>query len=290
MGVGFAGPSRVAGGPPLSLSAITAAFVPAEFATHYTVTAVDREKRKLTYKWGLTLELVDAAGATPPGVPPGAGVGAAVDQGCDNHGVLSSNTPEFVWHHGDQDGCNHDKQGPSGHQGLITVTVSDGVWSCTATYKGTNDGTGQAAVCDAYDIEVRGTSQKVKRADLVQGLPSPFVDDIVTVENLGPGRSEDSTVTLHVTWSSPILEHTAAPAFAGGDCTPEPEKIGLTSATCTLPPLDAGEHETVYVYPDPLGHAFHYGTVTVTVSVQCRALETNCTNNKATGKVRFIPG
>jgi len=28
--------------------------------------------------------------------------------------------------------------GPHGHQGLITISVSDGHWRCTATYKGTS--------------------------------------------------------------------------------------------------------------------------------------------------------
>ena len=132
-----------AGGSPLSLTPVKAAFVASEFATHYTVVAKE-PGAKLTYKWTLKLQLVDNAGATGE-----AGAKAAVDAKCTNRGVLSSAATSFVWHHGSspQDHCDHAKMGPSGHEGLITVVVSDGTWSCTATYKGTNDGTGAAATC-----------------------------------------------------------------------------------------------------------------------------------------------
>ena len=130
---------------PLTVSPLKATFAPAEFATHYSVIA--REPgAKLTYKWTLTLEVVDAKGAADPTQP---GAFAAVDSGCNNRGLLSSTATTFVWHHGGTpaDHCDHSKMGPSGHQGLITVVVSDGTWSCTASYKGTNDGTGAAATC-----------------------------------------------------------------------------------------------------------------------------------------------
>jgi hypothetical protein len=45
---------------------------------------------------------------------------------------------EFVWAHGDNDGCDHRKMGTKGHQGVISVVVSDGHWACTAKYEGTN--------------------------------------------------------------------------------------------------------------------------------------------------------
>ena len=128
---------------PLTVSPVKAVFVPTEFATHYTVVASE-PGATLTYKWTLTLALVDAKGAADPSQP---GAFAAVDAGCKNRGVLTSTDPSFVWHHGPTDGCDHSKMGPSGHEGLVTVVVSDGTWSCTATFKGTNDGTGSAATC-----------------------------------------------------------------------------------------------------------------------------------------------
>ena len=48
---------------------------------------------------------------------------------------------KFLWHHGDQDGCNHKDMGPHGHQGLVTVVVKGDGWECTETYKGTNTST-----------------------------------------------------------------------------------------------------------------------------------------------------
>ena len=67
---------------------------------------------------------------------------------------------DFTWHHPngaptDKYHCDHTKMGPHGHQGLITVLVSDGVWECRATYKGTEtskrssvrDGTVSEPVC-----------------------------------------------------------------------------------------------------------------------------------------------
>lgn len=135
--------SAAAKGSPLTLSPVTATFSGAAFATTYTVIAKE-PGAKLSYAWTLRLQLVDAAGATDPATP---GAHAAVDKGCNNRGVLASSATTFVWHHGDQDTCDHSKMGPSGHQGLITVSVSDGTWTCTATYRGTNTGVGKAAAC-----------------------------------------------------------------------------------------------------------------------------------------------
>ncbi len=141
----FAGPAAGAVSP-LHVSPIKATFVPAEFATHYSVVAGDLLRKPLAFTWTLKPQLVDPKGATSAGQP---GSRAAVDPGCTNRGVLTSHTQTFVWHHGSspKDHCDHSKMGPSGHEGLITVAVSDGTWVCTATYKGTNDGTGSAATC-----------------------------------------------------------------------------------------------------------------------------------------------
>jgi len=88
-----------------------------------------------TYQW--TLDITDPAGRVDPTKP--------LDPDCNNHGVLAGTDKTFIWHHGNSgdktghdDGCNHDVYGLWGHQGLITVTVSDSAGDhCTATYKGT---------------------------------------------------------------------------------------------------------------------------------------------------------
>ncbi len=130
----------------VTLSRITATFQQAEFATHYTAQASDRAKKALTFTWTLKLQLVDKAGANNPGIP---GSKAAVDGKCNNGGKLTSSTKEFIWKHGDAGlgNCDHSTMGPSGHQGLVTLVVSDGLWSCTATYGGTNSGVGPVSMC-----------------------------------------------------------------------------------------------------------------------------------------------
>src|SRR5450755_4765632 len=120
----------------------------------YTIKATN-----LTISWSLSLQLVDPVGAPDPATPSS---GAAVDYGCNNAGVGTPNplivmdpiggsnlyktTNFFDWHHPDAANsmppgmyaCDHLDQGPSGHQGLITLVVSDGTWQCTGTYKGTH--------------------------------------------------------------------------------------------------------------------------------------------------------
>jgi len=130
----------------VSLSPITATFQQVEYATHFTVHASDTSGKSLSYTWSLKLQLIDKSRATNPGTP---GSAAAVDLGCSNQGKLSATTSEFIWKHGDASlgNCDHSKMGPSGHQGKVTVVVSDGLWVCTASYGGTNSGVGTAAKC-----------------------------------------------------------------------------------------------------------------------------------------------
>ncbi|MFI5041416.1 MAG: hypothetical protein ACHQNA_06145, partial [Acidimicrobiales bacterium] len=120
-------PTTAAGTPAASSDSLVTGpllvrFVQAEFATHYTVVASDRDGYPLTYTWTLD----------PP----------AVDLPCNNHGVLHSSTAEFIWHHGDQDDCNHNVQGPTGHKGSVGVVVSDGHWTCEGSYFGTEGSNG----------------------------------------------------------------------------------------------------------------------------------------------------
>ncbi len=130
----------------VTLSRITSTFQQSEFATHYTAKATGVAKLPLKYKWTLKLQLVDKADATNPGAP---GSKAAVDSKCNNSGKLTSSIQEFIWKHGDAGlgNCDHSKMGPSGHQGRVTLIVSDGLWSCTATYDGTNSGVGTVSTC-----------------------------------------------------------------------------------------------------------------------------------------------
>src|SRR5438132_594457 len=136
---------------PLTLPQMELVFLPRDFATHYSVAPTDKHpKRKLHYTWTLALKLVDPAGAKAPGV---ADSGAAVDPPCTDSKlaggsrsgeatyVWQSLGKEFVWYHGDKGdypdapayGCDHKLMGPSGHQGTVTVAVTDGIWQCTET-------------------------------------------------------------------------------------------------------------------------------------------------------------
>ncbi len=108
----------------LAISPIAASFVSAESATHYTVPNITPAGTAVTYSWTLALVAVDPNRPTDPN--------------CNNRGALSGTGPEFVWHHSQTDGCDHQLEGMYGHQGLITVVVSDSAGNrCTATYKGT---------------------------------------------------------------------------------------------------------------------------------------------------------
>jgi hypothetical protein len=149
--------------PEFSIGPVHATFDPARRETTYAVSrfTIKGKSTALNVIWTLKLELVDKAGAPDPGT---AGAGAAVDVGCSNDGVgvqkprYSVVQPNLgggfvddflVWHHPDAADsvppgryhCNHLEMGPHGHQGLITVEVSDNTWKCTATYKGTNSST-----------------------------------------------------------------------------------------------------------------------------------------------------
>lgn len=141
------------GNPPMRINPIAAVFIPAKRETEYKARWYDAVGR-VTITWELHLELVDPQGTKDPATPDSA---AAVDLACDNAGVGLPNNPdthtvpetsfppEFIWHHPDpadsvppgKYACNHLDQGPHGHQGLITVQISDKEWTCTASYKGT---------------------------------------------------------------------------------------------------------------------------------------------------------
>lgn len=99
---------------PPKVTPIAATFVQQDFATYYVATATDKDGDTLTYTWSLK--------------PPKA------DPGCSAFAVQPAT--QAVWHHGDQDGCNHQIYGARGHPGIITLKVTDGTFTCTETYFG----------------------------------------------------------------------------------------------------------------------------------------------------------
>lgn len=166
-------PSKTTAGT-LTASSIRAVFVPTELATRYTVTATDTALAaggKVTYRWELDLERVDPADTSPPGyqhTDPTAPnyASAATDPTCNNaklaggkqtiiplsdgknlNDIVWANLEnEFTWYHGDKGaypddpsyGCDHTKMGPSGHQGVVRVSVTDGTWTCRDAINGSN--------------------------------------------------------------------------------------------------------------------------------------------------------
>ena len=150
---------------PIGITPIEATFYQDSFLTDYETTITGDPSAVAAHikiVWSLKLELVDKAGTPDPEMTAtGMSSGAAVDPGCTNHGNLQQTThvvladvadtkigklTAFIWHHPDAadsipEGwfhCDHELQGPHGHQGLITVVVSVGNWKCTATFKGTH--------------------------------------------------------------------------------------------------------------------------------------------------------
>jgi hypothetical protein len=102
---------------------IHAQFVAAESATHYTaiVTGAPLGEVPVVVFWKLTPMQIDPNGQ--------------VDATCTKtaQGPVSS---EFIWHHGDHEGCDHKKEGTRGHQGRISIKVELRDWDCETTYDG----------------------------------------------------------------------------------------------------------------------------------------------------------
>jgi len=139
-------PNRVVESKP-DMGPIEANFEQAQFLTTYSVNAEPLQAQNpfgkpVAYAWSLKLECVDAGCPRSPG--------PKVDSRCNNLGKTTSTNPEFIWHHGEtetQGRCNHTMQGPSGHQGVVTLTIENTSWVCRLEYKGTNSGKGSEAVC-----------------------------------------------------------------------------------------------------------------------------------------------
>lgn len=189
------GSSATGGQSSLNVQPMGIHFVQSEFATHYIVNATDSAGLPITYQWILE----------PP----------ANDPGCNNLGNVRGTTSEFVWHHGDQDGCDHTKQGPLGHEGTVAVTVSDGQWACRTEYQGTEgpNSSPDAAVPFGPCMKVGGSTASVIILDnkaIVGGdicfaggtvhfewtLGNAKPGDAVAVRFSGPGLPAQTTLTV----------------------------------------------------------------------------------------------
>jgi tetratricopeptide (TPR) repeat protein len=154
-----AGTTAPEAAPPYGYPRISAVFLPDKFATSYSI-KVDKPLANIT--WTLTLQLVDKEGTPNPSVKDS---GAKVDPLCNNSLLPGgrklialadyfatyrwrNQRSTFLWYHGDIGtyrpnayGCQHQRMGPHGHQGVVRVTVNDGLWECEASFEGTNDTT-----------------------------------------------------------------------------------------------------------------------------------------------------
>lgn len=121
-----AGPAAAPGRP--VLTPIHAVFNEPEFTTFYKEEATDPQGLPLTYTWGVSIpdDPLCANGFTPN----------------------SPQVNEAKWLHKDttEGGtCNHAKYDASGsgHPGTVVVVVSNGYWSCAATFFGTQGPSGE---------------------------------------------------------------------------------------------------------------------------------------------------
>lgn len=139
---------------PFTISRVKAVFNQQKFETTYTVDVTtppfEKAPPKLTASWTLKITCIDRGCGTKQGTD--ANPAPNQDPGCDNAGVGTSKPFEqklaptegapFIWHHPSPGiippyHCDHSKQGLSGHQGLIAVTVTGADWTCTAQLGGT---------------------------------------------------------------------------------------------------------------------------------------------------------
>ncbi|MHB8735780.1 MAG: putative Ig domain-containing protein [Terriglobales bacterium] len=203
--------------------AITARFVPAEFATHYSVDLTGFTP-PVSVAWTLKLQCVDiGCPANPPGTA--AMPKPNVDNGCDNNGVGTTKpdlrtvnageTPkDFVWTHPDPGvippfACDHSKEAPSpghGHQGLITAVVSDAQMTCQSDFKGTHDST-PASFTD-------GTARVICiKTTLASGSASGNAISVAS------GADVTDTATLTGPNAASAADSVSFSVFAGAGCT-----------------------------------------------------------------------
>ena len=106
------------------LVSFSARFYPELFATIYTAYARDPEGKVVTVGFTFRPPANDPRCRKfeeDPDVPQRSG---------------RSFTQRATWYHGDQHGCNHQREGAYGHDGFVTVRFGNLFWSCNATYRG----------------------------------------------------------------------------------------------------------------------------------------------------------
>lgn len=142
-------PSPSPASEPPQVPPIEAEFYAPDSKTSYSLVAKSGYAARANQKWNLALQCIDAGCPDPSGTlqkpKPAIDAGCAKTKLIPYPGMVYGFV--FVWHHGDLDGCDHKKEGPSGHQGLITLTLDNEQWVCTAKYYGTHSGTGPPPVC-----------------------------------------------------------------------------------------------------------------------------------------------
>ena len=106
---------------PPNLKPLEADFDSANKQTVYTERATDPDGRNLRYHWTLVEHN---------------------DPTCINFEPNQPRENQAIWHHADNQGCNHSLEGPRGHNGTITVVVRDGRFECAAFYNGSQGDNG----------------------------------------------------------------------------------------------------------------------------------------------------
>jgi hypothetical protein len=103
-------------------------YAPADL-TYYAINAAEPRglKGPLTITWSLK----------PP----------AGNKSCSKFAPSATSPKVAIWDHGAGDGCTQEGLTREGPLGTVKVVVRDASWVCTATYLGTDSGSGDYAVC-----------------------------------------------------------------------------------------------------------------------------------------------
>jgi hypothetical protein len=114
-------PSTAFYAKPPKLKPIEAEFEPANRQTVYTERATSPDGRDLKYHWTLVEHN---------------------DPTCINFEPNEPRENQAIWHHADDQGCNHNLEGPRGHVGTVIVVVRDAAYECLASYDGSQGDNG----------------------------------------------------------------------------------------------------------------------------------------------------
>jgi hypothetical protein len=199
---------------PPAVSGIGATFYPAGTAgacedtstypnngeTCYSVSASDPDGDTLGYQWSI---------AAP-----------VQDPGCESFRILSNTLA--VWHHGNSDGCDHTKEGPDGHEGTVSVSVTDGSYHCLATFLGTNTHSGPGANCAPQGkLVLTVTEAGIGTSGTGSGTvtSSPAGIDCGSTCSAGFAPATQVTLTATADASSTFLGWSGGGCFGTSTCT-----------------------------------------------------------------------